>query len=103
MHKAIHELWRPNPSILSLLLTKGISSSNHKVAPKSQVLTGSSDPCFIEGYHLSDPTDGRITLHLKVSIIFLFLKFVLIAAKIKLDHISVTVLVGPEHTDGSRF
>ncbi|KAJ4819021.1 ARM repeat superfamily protein [Rhynchospora pubera] len=66
VHKAIHELWRPNPSELSVLLTKGVSLSSHKMAPKTLVLTGSSDPCFIEGYHLSDPTDGRITLHLKI-------------------------------------
>lgn len=91
VHKAIHELWRPNPSELSLLLRKGISSSDHKLAPKAHVLTGSSDPCFIEGYHLSDPTDGRITLHLKVPIIFHFLVFVFVVAKFNFHHISATV------------
>ncbi|XP_051117252.1 protein TPLATE isoform X2 [Andrographis paniculata] len=66
VHKAILELWRPNPHELTQLLTKGIDSSLIKVPPSSLTLSGSSDPCFIEGYHLSDPNDGRITLHLKV-------------------------------------
>ena len=65
VHKAIRELWRPNPSQLTLLQTKGIGAL-HKEHPKACTLTGSSDPCYIEAYHLADPTDGRITLHLKV-------------------------------------
>lgn len=65
VHKAIQELWRPNPSQLTLLQTKGIGAL-HKDLPKAGTLTGSSDPCYIEAYHLADPTDGRITLHLKI-------------------------------------
>lgn len=65
VHKAIRELWRPNPSQLILLQTRGIGAL-HKELPKACALTGSSDPCYIEAYHLADPTDGRITLHLKI-------------------------------------
>jgi hypothetical protein len=65
VHKAIRELWRPNPSQLTLLQTKGIGAL-HKELPKACTLTSSSDPCYIEAYHMADPTDGRITLHLKV-------------------------------------
>lgn len=66
VHKAILELWRPNPSELTLLLTKGIDSTLLKVPPSAYTLTGSSDPCYVEAYHLTDSSDGRITLHLKV-------------------------------------
>ncbi|KAJ3671682.1 hypothetical protein LUZ60_007761 [Juncus effusus] len=66
VHKAIQELWRPNQTELSLVLTSGVASSTHKSLPKAYTLTGSSDPCFVEGYHLADPTDGRVTLHLKI-------------------------------------
>lgn len=66
VHKAIQELWRPDPSELSLLLTKGIDSPYLKVPPQAYPLTGSSDPCYVEAYHLADSIDGRITLHLKV-------------------------------------
>ncbi|WOH05031.1 hypothetical protein DCAR_0624443 [Daucus carota subsp. sativus] len=66
VHKAILELWRPDPSELTLLLTKGIDSSLLKVPPSASTLSGSSDPCYVEAYHLTDSNDGRITLHLKV-------------------------------------
>ncbi|KAK5802618.1 Protein TPLATE -like protein [Gossypium arboreum] len=66
VHKAILELWRPDPSELTLLLTKGIDSASLMVPPTARTLTGSSDPCYIEAYHLADAGDGRITLHLKV-------------------------------------
>ncbi|XP_021890368.1 protein TPLATE [Carica papaya] len=66
IHKAILELWRPDPSELTLLLTKGIDSTSLKVPPTACTLTGSSDPCYVEAYHLADSSDGRITLHLKV-------------------------------------
>ncbi|KAK7395910.1 hypothetical protein VNO78_16514 [Psophocarpus tetragonolobus] len=66
VHKAILELWRPDPSELTLLLTKGAGSTLLKVPPNAITLTGSSDPCYVEGYHLADSSDGRITLHLKV-------------------------------------
>ncbi|CAL9120090.1 unnamed protein product [Musa textilis] len=66
VHKAIQELWRPDPNELRLLLTKGVDSSKHKVPPKAHSLTGSSDPCYVEAYHLADSMDGRITLHLKI-------------------------------------
>ncbi|XP_043724267.1 protein TPLATE-like isoform X2 [Telopea speciosissima] len=66
VHKAIQELWRPDPSELTLLLTKGVDSTSIKVPPSVYTLTGSSDPCYVEAYHLTDSTDGRITLHLKV-------------------------------------
>ncbi|KAH6774353.1 ARM repeat superfamily protein [Perilla frutescens var. frutescens] len=66
IHKAVLELWRPDPNELIQLVTKGINSSLIKVPPNALTLTGSSDPCYVEGYHLSDPNDGRITLHLKV-------------------------------------
>lgn len=67
VHKAILELWRPEPNELTLLLAKGIDSSLLKVPPSTYTLTGSSDPCYVEAYHLTDPSDGRITLHLKVN------------------------------------
>lgn len=66
VHKAIQELWRPDPSELTLLLTKGIEATSLKVPPTAYTLTGSSDPCYVEAYHLADKVDGRITLHLKV-------------------------------------
>ncbi|KAM3713362.1 hypothetical protein ACJW31_01G249600 [Castanea mollissima] len=66
VHKAILELWRPEPSELTLLLTKGVDSTSLKVPPTAISLTGSSDPCYVEAYHLADSSDGRITLHLKV-------------------------------------
>ncbi|KAJ9135446.1 hypothetical protein P3X46_032628 [Hevea brasiliensis] len=66
VHKAILELWRPGPSELTILLTKGIDSKLLKVMPAAYALTGSSDPCYVEAYHLADSGDGRITLHLKV-------------------------------------
>ncbi|CAO2813223.1 unnamed protein product [Amaranthus hypochondriacus] len=66
VHKAILELWRPDPSELTLLLSSKIDSSLLKIAPRAYTLTGSSDPCYVEAYHLADPSDGRITLHLKV-------------------------------------
>ncbi|XP_073060308.1 protein TPLATE [Primulina eburnea] len=66
IHKAILELWRPDPNELAQLLAKGIDSSMTKVPPSAYTLSGSSDPCYVEGYHLTDPNDGRITLHLKV-------------------------------------
>ncbi|RHN45072.1 hypothetical protein MtrunA17_Chr7g0226291 [Medicago truncatula] len=66
VHKAILELWRPDPSELTLLLTKGVDATSLKVPPTANTLTGSSDPCYVEGYHLADSSDGRITLHLKV-------------------------------------
>ncbi|KAL1824687.1 hypothetical protein ACET3Z_011465 [Daucus carota] len=66
VHKAILELWRPNPSELTLLLTRRNDSSLLKVPPSAVTLSGSSDPCYIEAYHLTDSNDGRITLHLKV-------------------------------------
>ncbi|XP_059314891.1 protein TPLATE [Lycium ferocissimum] len=66
VHKAILELWRPDPSELALLLAKRVDSTLLKVPPSTYTLTGSSDPCYVEAYHLTDPSDGRITLHLKV-------------------------------------
>ncbi|KAM7277778.1 hypothetical protein ACFE04_004912 [Oxalis oulophora] len=66
VHNATFELWRPNPSELALLLNKGADSTLLKVAPTAFTLTGSSDPCYVEAYHLADSGDGRITLHLKV-------------------------------------
>eukprot|EP01018_Ginkgo_biloba_P002390 Gb_27119 [translate_table: standard] len=63
---AIQELWRPAPSELTLLLTKGIDSTLLKAPPSACTLTGSSDPCYVEAYHLTDANDGRLTLHLKV-------------------------------------
>ncbi|XP_075498794.1 protein TPLATE-like [Primulina tabacum] len=66
IHKAILELWRPDPNELAQLLAKGIDSSMTKAPPSAYTLSGSSDPCYVEGYHLTDPNDGRITLHLKV-------------------------------------
>ncbi|CAN4120203.1 unnamed protein product [Withania somnifera] len=66
VHKAILELWRPDPSELALLLAKRVDSTLLKAPPSAYTLTGSSDPCYVEAYHLTDPSDGRITLHLKV-------------------------------------
>ncbi|PHU11517.1 hypothetical protein BC332_18447 [Capsicum chinense] len=44
VHKAILELWRPDPSELALLLAKRVDSSLFKVPPSAYTLTGSSDP-----------------------------------------------------------
>ncbi|EEF50944.1 conserved hypothetical protein [Ricinus communis] len=66
VHKAILELWNPEPNELTILLTKGIDSKLLKVMPAAYTLTGSSDPCYVEAYHLADSGDGRISLHLKV-------------------------------------
>ncbi|XP_010681789.2 protein TPLATE [Beta vulgaris subsp. vulgaris] len=66
VHKAILELWRPDPSELTLLLSSKIDSTLLRIPPRAFTLTGSSDPCYVEAYHLADPSDGRITLHLKV-------------------------------------
>ncbi|GAB4847949.1 hypothetical protein Ancab_027010 [Ancistrocladus abbreviatus] len=66
VHKAILELWRPDPSELTLLLSKNIDSTLLKIPPRAYTLSGSSDPCYVEAYHLTDPCDGRVTLHLKV-------------------------------------
>ncbi|KAL8153256.1 hypothetical protein V2J09_011016 [Rumex salicifolius] len=66
VHKAILELWRPDPSELTLLLSQTADSILLKVPPRAYTLSGSSDPCYVEAYHLTDPRDGRITLHLKV-------------------------------------
>jgi hypothetical protein len=66
VHRAILELWRPDPSELTILLTKGIDSPLLKLQPTAHTLTGSSNPCYVEAYHLADSGDGRITLHLKV-------------------------------------
>lgn len=68
IHKAILELWRPKPTELTLFLTKGVDSTSIKIPPTAYPLTGSSDPCYIEAYHLADTNDGRVTLHLKVGI-----------------------------------
>ncbi|KAL6507270.1 hypothetical protein OROGR_023465 [Orobanche gracilis] len=65
IHKAVLELWRPDPNELTQLLIKGVDSSLITVPPSALTLGGSSDPCYVEGYHLTDPNDGRITLHLK--------------------------------------
>ncbi|CAA6660472.1 unnamed protein product [Spirodela intermedia] len=48
VHKAIQELWRPDPSELTLLLTKGIEATSLKVPPTAYTLTGSSDPCLVD-------------------------------------------------------
>ncbi|KAJ4834306.1 hypothetical protein Tsubulata_034319 [Turnera subulata] len=66
VHGAILELWRPDPSELTRLLTKGVDSPLLKGQPTARTLSGSSDPCYVEAYHLADSGDGRITLHLKV-------------------------------------
>ncbi|CAN6469946.1 unnamed protein product [Victoria cruziana] len=52
VHKAIQDLWRPDPSELMSLSTKGIDSAFLKVPPSA--CSGSSDPYFIEVYHLYD-------------------------------------------------
>lgn len=74
IHKAILEIWRPDPNDLTRLLAKDIDPSLIKVPPRAITLSGSSDPCYVEGYHLSDPNDGRISLHLKVTINSLHIK-----------------------------
>lgn len=66
VHKAILELWRPDPTELTVLLTKGVDSTLLKVPPTAYPLSGSSDPCYVEAYHLADSSDGRVSLHLKV-------------------------------------
>lgn len=90
VHKAILELWRPDPSELTILLTKGIDSKLLKVMPAACTLTGSSDPCYVEAYHLADSGDGRITLHLKVrnlSLCMTFFMFILINIFLHIEYI----------------
>ncbi|KAL6547843.1 hypothetical protein OROHE_009548 [Orobanche hederae] len=65
IQNAVLELWRPDPNELTRLMAKGINSSLIEVPPNAFTLTGSTDPCYVEGYHLSNANDGRITLHLK--------------------------------------
>ena len=79
VHNAILELWRPEPSELTLLLTKGVESTLLKVPPSATTLTGSSDPCYIEAYHLADSSDGKISLHLKVKLASYLLELLLVA------------------------
>ena len=66
VRKAVQELWRPEPSELFLLVTKGADSSLLKSPPTTRTLSASSDPCYVEAYHLMDHVDGRLTLHMKV-------------------------------------
>lgn len=63
VHTAVQELWRPARSELSLA-TSGFAYL--KAPPTPKTLSGSSDPCFAEAYHLTDPYERRLTLHLKV-------------------------------------
>ncbi|KAH7441479.1 hypothetical protein KP509_03G039800 [Ceratopteris richardii] len=66
VRNAVQELWRPRPSELLLLVTKGADSSILKSPPRSHTLSASSDPCYVEAYHLMDSVDGRLTLHMKI-------------------------------------
>ncbi len=67
VHNAVQELWRPTPSELSLVTSKGGAGFTLlKPPPSAQTLSGSSDPCYVEAYHLTDPNERRLTLHLKV-------------------------------------
>eukprot|EP00249_Psilotum_nudum_P022975 c28708_g1_i1 orf=979-4446(+) len=66
VHKAVQELWRPAPSELTLLITKAAGSSLLRPPPSTYTVSGSSDPCYVEAYHLTDANDGRLTLHVKV-------------------------------------
>jgi hypothetical protein len=67
VHNAVQELWRPTPSELSLVTSKGGAGFTIlKPPPSAQTLSGSSDPCYVEAYHLTDPNERRLTLHLKV-------------------------------------
>lgn len=66
VHTAVQELWRPAQSELSLA-TSGFSYL--KAPPTPITLSGSSDPCFVEAYHLIDAHEKRLTLHLKVIIV----------------------------------
>ncbi|EFJ13335.1 hypothetical protein SELMODRAFT_122869 [Selaginella moellendorffii] len=66
VHKAVQELWKPAVSELTLLASKETSPSVLRPPPAAQTLSGSSDPCYVEAYHLSDPHEKRLTLHLKV-------------------------------------
>ncbi|KAF6169208.1 hypothetical protein GIB67_013638 [Kingdonia uniflora] len=38
----------------------------YEASASAYTLTGSSDPCYVEAYHLADSCDGKIILHLKV-------------------------------------
>lgn len=66
VHKAILELWRPDTSELTSLLSRGVRSSKPKVSRTAVTLTGSSDPCYVEASHLAGSSDGMITLNMKV-------------------------------------
>ncbi|KAI4320138.1 hypothetical protein MLD38_033648 [Melastoma candidum] len=66
VHKAILELWQPDTSELTSLLSRGVRLSKPKVSRTAIALTGSSDPCYVEASHLAGSSDGMITLNLKV-------------------------------------
>ncbi|KAL3683893.1 hypothetical protein R1sor_001915 [Riccia sorocarpa] len=65
VHSAVQDLWRPPPSELALLTNK-VDVAHLKQPPNTLCLSGSSDPCYVEAYHLTDPNEKRLTLHLKV-------------------------------------
>ncbi|KAJ7300288.1 hypothetical protein O6H91_20G047800 [Diphasiastrum complanatum] len=64
VHTAVQELWKPAPN--PLIATKDSHASLLKTPPIARTLSGSSDPCYVEAYHLTDPLERRLTLHLKV-------------------------------------
>ncbi|CAM6095749.1 unnamed protein product [Calypogeia fissa] len=66
VHTAVQDLWRPPPSELTVLTAKGPGVAFIKPPPNGLCLSGSSDPCYVEAYHLVDPHEKRLTLHLKV-------------------------------------
>ncbi|KAG6555879.1 hypothetical protein Mapa_002521 [Marchantia paleacea] len=66
VHTAVQELWRPAPSELALLTNKNVDVTLLRPPPNCVCLSGSSDPCYVEAYHLTDPSERRLTLHLKV-------------------------------------
>lgn len=66
VHTAVQDLWRPAPSELAVLTTKGPGAAFLKPPPNSACLSGSSDPCYVEAYHLTDAHEKRLTVHLKV-------------------------------------
>ncbi|KAG0586281.1 hypothetical protein KC19_2G078600 [Ceratodon purpureus] len=63
VHTAVQELWRPAQSELTLA-TSGMTYL--KAPPTPITLSGSSDPCYVEAYHLIDSHEKRLTLHLKI-------------------------------------
>lgn len=67
VHTAVEKLWRPQPTELELVTCGNSPLVQLKSPPSGSCLSGSGDPCYLEAYHLTDASERRLTLHLRVS------------------------------------